>query len=197
MPATTHISRAVVTSFTTLLVCGVYSQETKSFDRIFGSGIDYNGMTLNVDGDRTVKHDTATCSMRGVDSNGKTVWVTDLSAYGCSLMYFATSPEGGMMRCDVLVQFMDKRICVIRSSNGKMKPVSQNDIDRVNQKARKRAKKKVTCNDSKCFGVSARRLAVALGVQPGHRPGPTSPRADYLALGFPLQLLAKNAIPNR
>jgi hypothetical protein len=45
----------------------------------------------------------------------------------------------------------------------------------------------------KVLGVPARRLAVALGVQPGLRPGPTSPRADYRAVSFALQSLTRSA----
>ncbi len=135
MSATIHISRTVVATLTMLLGHGVYSQEP-SFYRVFGPGPDYNNTTLVMEDGSTMKHDSTTCTVERIDDNGKAIWTTDLSAYGCMLMYFGKVSEGKVKGCDILVQFEDKRICGIRMKTGKLKLLPQEDVDLMDKRSK-------------------------------------------------------------
>lgn len=121
MTIRSHISLLLTTCAVVVGVEGVLAQEPKPFNRIFGSGPNYNGMSLIPEDGETLKHDTATCSMTYIDLNGKVKWTKDLSPYGCRLTYFDNPPERENDRYDVIIQFENKAGYLMRSKTGKMK----------------------------------------------------------------------------
>lgn len=134
-----HIIQVLTVGAIMLAVGDARSQEPKTFDRIFGSGPEYNGMALILDDRYTLKHDTTNCSVQRVDQHGKASWTTDLGDYGCELLYFGKLSEGKFKGCDVLIQFMDKRIYGIRSKTGQLKLLKPEDIERATSRPRSRA----------------------------------------------------------
>lgn len=111
--------------FTISIVIGasedVRSQEPKTFDRIFGSGPEYNNSDLLPEDGESLKHDTTTCSLTYTDRGGKVKWTKDLKPYGCRLIYFDNPPERENDRFDVVLQFENKAGYLLRSKTGKMK----------------------------------------------------------------------------
>jgi len=136
-----HINQVLAVGAIIAAVGDVRAQEPKTFDRIFGSGPEYNGMALILDDRYTLKHDTTTCSIQRVDQGGRATWTSDLSAFGCELLYFGKLSEGKFKGSDVLIQFMDKRIYGIRSKTGKLKPLTAEDLERASSRHRSRATK--------------------------------------------------------
>ena len=51
-------------------------------------------------------------------------------------MYFGKLSEGELKGSEVLIQFMDKRICGIRKKSGKLKPLTRDDIDQARKQAK-------------------------------------------------------------
>lgn len=99
-----------------------YSQEPKSFDRIFGSGPEYNGTELVPRDGRSLKHDTTNCSLTCFDwAQDRVMWSKDLKPYGCRLLYFDDPKELHRKRYDVVIQFENKEAYLLRSKTGRMK----------------------------------------------------------------------------
>src|SRR5262245_57907216 len=96
-----------------------YSQEPKSFDRIFGLGFEYNGGELVPEDGITLKHDTTNCSLTCFDwDREKVKWTKDLKPYGCRLLYFHNPEELKDKRYDVVIQFENKAGYLMRSRTG-------------------------------------------------------------------------------
>ncbi len=94
----------------------------RQFDRIFGSGPDYNGIELMPHDGIPIKHDTINCALVCFDwDKQKIVWTKDLKPHGCRLLYFDDPKELHRKRYDVVIQFENKESYVLRSKNGRMK----------------------------------------------------------------------------
>ena len=101
-----------------------FSQQdsARQFDRIFGSGPDYNGIELMPHDGIPIKHDTINCALICFDwDKQRIVWKKDLKPYGCRLLYFDDPKELHGKRYDVVIQFENKEGYLLRSKTGRMK----------------------------------------------------------------------------
>lgn|GEM_PF-7092492 len=102
------------------IVCKVHSQGPDPVNRIFGADQDYNGSVLALEDGTTLKHDTTTCSITHIDQEGTIMWSKDIRAFGCKLIYFGPLVEEEH-DYDVLLQFEDMEVYILRSKTGKIK----------------------------------------------------------------------------